>query len=74
MQSCRQGGYCDGVEMSHEAAVGKIAQEIHGLGGYINGFTSYDCTCYWIVLPSAYFTTALEIQADAVRMETLLSG
>jgi zinc protease len=47
--------------------VGKIAQEIHGLGGYINGFTSYDCTCYWIVLPSAYFTTALEIQADAVR-------
>jgi len=46
---------------------GRIAQEIHGLGGYINGFTSYDCTCYWIVLPSAYFTTALEIQADAVR-------
>ncbi len=47
--------------------LGRIAQEIHGLGGYINGFTSYDCTCYWIVLPSAYFTTALEIQADAVQ-------
>jgi len=46
--------------------VGKIPQEIHALGGYINGFTGYGCTCYWIVLPSRYFRTAMEIMADAV--------
>lgn len=46
--------------------VGKIAQEIHSLGGCLNGFTSYNCTCYWIVLPARYFSTALEIMSDAV--------
>ncbi|MDQ7822982.1 MAG: pitrilysin family protein [Candidatus Eremiobacteraeota bacterium] len=46
---------------------GRIAQEVHSLGGYINGFTAYECTCYWIVLPSRYFKTALEIQADASK-------
>lgn len=46
--------------------VGRIAQEVHGLGGYLNGFTSYECTCYWIVLPSRCFSTALDIEADAI--------
>jgi zinc protease len=46
--------------------VGKIAQEIHSLGGYLNGFTSYDCTCYWIVLPSRCFEVALDIEVDAI--------
>ena len=46
--------------------VGRIAQEIHSLGGYLNGFTSYDCTCYWIVLPSRCFATALDIEVDAL--------
>jgi len=46
--------------------VGQIAKEIHSLGGYMNGFTSYDCTCYWIVLPSRYFETALGIESDAI--------
>ncbi|MHB2018827.1 MAG: M16 family metallopeptidase, partial [Candidatus Xenobia bacterium] len=47
--------------------VGRIAQEIHALGGYMNAFTTYECTCYWIVLPSRYFNTALDIQVDALR-------
>lgn len=46
--------------------VGKIAQEIHSLGGYLNGFTSYDCTCYWIVLPSRCFATGVDIVVDAI--------
>lgn len=46
--------------------VGRIAQEIHSLGGYLNGFTSYDCTCYWIVVPSRCFATALDIEVDAM--------
>lgn len=45
--------------------VGQIAQEIHSLGGYLNGFTSFDCTAYWIVLPGKNFHKALEIQFDA---------
>ncbi|HEY3997918.1 MAG TPA: pitrilysin family protein [Candidatus Xenobia bacterium] len=46
--------------------VGTISQEVHGLGGYMNAFTSYDCTCYWMVVPSAHLDTALDIQADAL--------
>jgi zinc protease len=46
--------------------VGRLAQEVHELGGYLNGFTSYECTCYWIVLPSRHFATALEIASDAL--------
>ncbi|MCD4783262.1 MAG: insulinase family protein [Candidatus Eremiobacteraeota bacterium] len=45
--------------------VGQVAQEIHSLGGYLNGFTSFDCTSYWIVLPGKHFHKALEIQFDA---------
>lgn len=46
--------------------VGRIAQEVHSIGGYLNGFTSYDCTCYWIVSPSRCFSTALDIEVDAI--------
>lgn len=46
--------------------VGQVAQEIHSLGGYLNGFTSYDCTAYWMVLPGASLPKALEIQFDAI--------
>lgn len=46
-------------------AVGEIAREIHGCGGYMNAFTDYECTCYWIVLPSKYLNAALDVQADA---------
>jgi len=47
-------------------SVGQIAQEIHALGGYLNGFTSFDCTAYWMVLPGKHFHKALEIQYDAI--------
>ncbi len=46
--------------------VGQVAQEIHALGGYLNGFTSFDCTAYWMVLPGESLTRALEIQYDAI--------
>lgn len=46
--------------------VGRMAQEIHELGGYLNAFTSYECTCYWMVLPSRHFATGLDIAADAL--------
>lgn len=46
--------------------VGQVAQEIHALGGYLNGFTSFECTAYWMVLPGKHFHKALEIQFDAI--------
>jgi len=46
--------------------VGQVAQEIHALGGYLNGFTSLDCTAYWMVLPGKAFAKALEIHYDAI--------
>ena len=46
--------------------VGEIAKEIHSVGGYLNAFTHFECTCYWIVLPSRFLDTALDVQADAI--------
>ncbi|MBI2265252.1 MAG: insulinase family protein [Armatimonadetes bacterium] len=56
---------------TRKRAVGEIAKEIHGVGGYLNAFTSYDCTCYWVVLPSKYFDIALDVEADALLNSTL---
>lgn len=55
---------------TEKRAVGEIAREIHGCGGYMNAFTDFECTCYWIVLPSKYLDTALEVQSDALLHST----
>ncbi|KPL09879.1 hypothetical protein AMJ71_05235 [candidate division TA06 bacterium SM1_40] len=51
--------------------VGQIAQEVHGLGGYLNGFTYPGGTNYIIILPSRHFDLGLEIQADAMMHATI---
>ncbi|MBX6424017.1 pitrilysin family protein [Thermosulfurimonas sp. F29] len=45
---------------------GEIAETIEAQGGYINAFTSYDYTCYYIVGPRDILETALDILSDAV--------
>jgi len=50
---------------TEKRAVGDLAKEIKGAGGYLNAFTSYDETCYFIVVPSSYLESGLESQADA---------
>ena len=35
--------------------VGQIALETKALGGYLNAYTSYDATTYYVVLPAAGF-------------------
>lgn len=47
--------------------VGELAREIEAAGGHINAFTSFDQTCYYVVMSSRYFETGLDILADAVR-------
>src|SRR6266513_3365592 len=48
-------------------AVGQIAHETQGLGGYLNAYTYYDRTVYHTVVPGENTLKALDIQADALQ-------
>ncbi|HEV3408917.1 MAG TPA: pitrilysin family protein, partial [Chthoniobacterales bacterium] len=48
-----------------------IAQAVQDVGGYINAYTSFDRTVYWIDVPKAGVSAALEILADAMMNSTL---
>src|SRR5437764_2076463 len=49
----------------------EIAQKIQDVGGYINAYTSFDRTVFWIDVPKEGALTALDILADAVMNSTL---
>lgn len=49
----------------------QIAQQIQDLGGYINAYTSFDRTVYWVDLPSKGVSRAVEIISDAVFRSTV---
>ena len=49
----------------------EIAQAVQNAGGYINAYTSFDRTVYWIDTPAKGVSTALDILADAVQHSTL---
>jgi zinc protease len=49
----------------------EIAQKIQDVGGYINAYTSFDRTVFWIDAPKAGVTTALDILTDAMMNSTL---
>ncbi len=49
----------------------EFAQRIQDAGGYINAYTSFDRTVYWIDIPAKGVPTALELLADAVMNSTL---
>src|SRR5881628_2107267 len=48
-----------------------IAQKIQDVGGYINAYTSFDRTVFWIDVPKDGVPTALDILADAMMNSTL---
>ena len=48
-----------------------IAQEIQDVGGYINAYTSFDRTVYWIDVPKAGASVALDILSDTMMNSTL---
>jgi zinc protease len=48
-----------------------IAQKIQDVGGYINAYTSFDRTVYWIDVPKDGTSVALEILSDAMMNSTL---
>ena len=49
----------------------EIAQKIQDVGGYINAYTSFDRTVFWIDLPKDGVRSALDILADAMMNSTL---
>ena len=49
----------------------QIAQKIQDVGGYINAYTSFDRTVFWIDVPKDGVSTALEILSDAMMNSTL---
>jgi len=48
-----------------------IAQKIQDVGGYINAYTSFDRTVYWIDVPKDGVSVALDVLADAMMNSTL---
>ena len=48
-----------------------IAQKIQDVGGYINAYTSFDRTVFWIDVPKDGVSAALAILADAMMNSTL---
>jgi len=50
---------------------GAIASEVQNLGGYINAYTSFDRTVYWIDVPATGASSAVSILADAMMNATL---
>src|SRR5919204_2480368 len=49
----------------------EIAQKIQDVGGYINAYTSFDRTVFWIDVPRDGVATALDVLADAMMNSIL---
>jgi zinc protease len=48
-----------------------IAQKIQDVGGYINAYTSFDRTVFWIDVPKNGTAVALDVLSDAMMNSTL---
>jgi zinc protease len=48
-----------------------IAQKIQDVGGYINAYTSFDRTVFWIDVPKAGVAVTLDVLSDAMMNSTL---
>lgn len=49
----------------------QIKNEIEGVGGALNAFTSEETTCYFAKLPAAHFPQALDVLSDMVKEAAL---
>src|SRR3954468_20561242 len=49
----------------------EFAQRVQDAGGYINAYTSFDRTVYWIDIPAKGAEVALELLTDAALHSTL---
>ena len=52
-------------------AAGRIDQEVQDAGGYMNAYTSFDRTVFWINVPNTGAKVAIDILCDIMRNATL---
>ncbi|MEZ5405143.1 MAG: insulinase family protein [Verrucomicrobiia bacterium] len=52
----------------------EIAQTVQGVGGYMNAYTSFDRTVFYVDAPSSGWKTLLDILTDAIFHSTLPEG
>jgi zinc protease len=52
-------------------AAGRIDQEVQAAGGYLNAFTSFDRTVYWINVPNTGARVAIDILCDIAQNASL---
>ncbi len=50
---------------------GRIDQEVQDVGGYMNAYTSFDRTVYWINAPNTGATVAVDVLCDIMQNATL---
>ena len=50
---------------------GRIDQEVQDAGGYMNAYTSFDRTVYWINAPNTGATVAIDVLCDIMQNATL---
>jgi zinc protease len=51
----------------------QISEEIHQAGGYVNAYTSFDRTVFWVDCPAAAVSTALDLVADML-FQSVIDG
>jgi zinc protease len=56
---------------TEKRSTNQIAQKIQDSGGYINAYTSYDRTVFWIDVPAKGVESAIDILSDAMMNSTL---
>ncbi|MFV0416628.1 MAG: M16 family metallopeptidase [Chthoniobacterales bacterium] len=56
---------------TEKRGAGDIAREIQDAGGYINAYTTFDRTVYWIDTPASGAAVAIDVLSDAVMNSTL---
>src|SRR3989338_1080384 len=51
----------------------KIKEEIEGVGGMLNAFTSEESTCYFVKIPRPYLVAAFDVLQDMINHAVLKS-
>ncbi len=54
--------------------VGQISREVEAAGGYLNAFTSFEHTCFYVVLPADQVRKAMDVEFDAFFHSTFDAG
>ncbi len=65
----REAGYSHFMEhlafkSTRDFGYNQITGFVNGLGGSINAYTDFDCTCYYLLLPSEYLAEGLKVLAE----------